>query len=94
MCYIEFMKNSNRSKGVFHTFITLDTYFPPLCQVTRTNVCVKKVNIIFMINFQIVKYLHKLVLLKQKWVVFRPLLFLRTMQRQRSWDIYKSDFAN
>ena len=38
MCYIEFIKNSNRSKGVFHTFIILDTNFPPLCQVTRTNI--------------------------------------------------------
>ena len=59
----------------------------------KYNVCVKKVNIIFMIKFQIVKYLHKLALLKQKWGVFRTLLFLRTMQRQRSWDIHKSDFA-
>ena len=33
----------------------------------KYNVCVKKVNIIFMIKFQIVKYLHKLALLKQKW---------------------------
>ena len=93
MCYIEYMKNSNRSKGVFHTFITLDTYFPPLCQVTRTNIMYVLRKSIFMINFQIVKYLHKLVLLKQKQGVFRTLLFLRTMQRQRSWDIPKSDFA-
>lgn len=55
----------------------------------KYNVGVEKVNIISMINTQIVKYLHKSVSLKQKMGrgKFRPLFFLRIMQRQRNWDI-------